>query len=75
MMGGALCLGDHVATNDENSQQDGDMNDLRTIDISDEHREDGKHLENTPQPHWTILDELAYEEAEREREEERLLLG
>lgn len=72
---GAMFFGDHVATNNENSQQDSDSDDLQTIDFSDKHHEVCRHLEKTTQTQWTILDELAFEEAEREREEERLLLA
>ncbi len=72
---GVMFLGDHVATNNHNSHQDSDANDLQTIETSDEDHEVGRHHENTTQLHWAILDELAFEEAEREREEERLLLA
>ena len=73
--GGPFSLGEHVATNNQNIQQDDDLYDLPVFDNSDEHHAVTEHRGNMAQPHWTALDEMAFEEAEREREEERLLLS
>lgn len=66
---------DHVATVDEDPERVGCFNDLRAVDTPDDHHMVAEHHEVTDGPRWTILDEVAFEEAERGREEERLLIG
>jgi len=75
IVGGVPSSSDHVATDDEDPERVGSFNGLRAVDSHNDHHVLVEHHEITVGPLWTILDEVAFEEAEREREEERLLLG
>ncbi|MCJ1365660.1 hypothetical protein MMC16_004785 [Acarospora aff. strigata] len=75
MVGPAPSSSDHLATDDYHPERVGHFNDLRAVDSPNDHQVVVEQHKITDGPSWTILDELAFEETEREREEERLLLG